>query len=301
MPSVFTISIKESTGLASISVVIPAYNAQETVAAAITSVLQQSVSVQEIIVVDDGSTDDTAGVAQQFSLVRVERVSNGGPSRARNHGLDLAVGEWIAFLDADDRWHPEKLAIQLRGSGCGAELIACDWVRGEDFPPVPKPVPKSVLSYRELLTMNQFQTSTVLMTRELTFRLGGFDANLDGAEDWDFWLRASQETTVMKIDWPLVQYRDVATGYSKDVWRVYETMQPMLDKHRGTDAISPKDFSTLEAWHHLRFWVAFRLAHQPQLARVAWRKAWQKRLRWSVPGAFAYYLFPFLLKRLRAH
>ena len=290
---------KGPTALASISVVIPAYNAQDTIGDAIDSVKEQTLPVHEIIVVDDGSEDRTAElVAARYPDVRVERVANGGPSKARNVGIDLASGDWVAFLDADDRWHPDKLSAQLALRG-DSELVASDWVRQNAWAPVPELVPKSRLDYRALLTMNQFQTSTVVMTRQLAERLGGFDTAVDGAEDWDFWLRASQYTPIVKVNWPLVQYRDVPTGYSKDVWRVYTTMQPMLDKHRGTPAISAKEFSVLESWHHLRFWVAFSLSHDQGHARTAWRNAIKPGLRSSMPRAFVQYLVPFLYRRIR--
>ncbi len=286
--------------MASISVIIPAYNAVDTVLDAIQSVKEQSYPVSEIIVVDDGSTDATSEcVTAAFPEVRVERVPNGGPSRARNYGLKLAQGDWIAFLDSDDRWHPDKLRAQMAVSSDDIQLIASDWVRGDDFSPVPEPIPRSRLTYQDLLTMNQFQTSTVLMSRGLANLLDGFDPSVDGAEDWDFWLRAAVNTAITKVDWPLVQYRDVPTGYSKDVWRVYRTMQPMLDKHRGTHAVSERDFGTLEAWHHLRFWVAFVLARDTVHAKDAWKNAMQPRLRGYVPRAAVHYLVPFLRRRLR--
>ena len=288
--------------LGSISVVIPAFNAQETIHDAIESVLLQSYAVAQIIVVDDGSKDDTATlVAQAFPMVQLERVANGGPSRARNHGIRQATGDWIAFLDADDRWHPEKLATQMSVISDGIQLIAADWVRGEHFSSVPCPIPVSHLTYHDVLTMNQFQTSTVLMARSLADKLEGFDPSVDGAEDWDFWLRASAQTSIVKVDWPLVQYRDVNTGYSKDVWRVYQTMHPMLDKHRGTTAVSSREFGVIEAWHHLRFWVAFYLAHDQEHARKAWDEAMKPGLRRYVVAAFTRFLLPFLLKRVCRH
>lgn len=284
--------------MASISVVIPAYNAENTVVDAIHSVLRQTLPAHEIILIDDGSTDRTAAVVREnFPHVRVKEVENGGPSRARNHGIQLASGEWIAFLDADDTWHPDKLAVQMAETGTDVQMVASDWVRGTDFRPVPSPVPTTRLTYRHMLTMNQFQTSTVVLSTPLARKLNGFDPSVDGAEDWDFWLRASEHTTIVKVDWPLVQYRDVPTGYSKDVWRVYRTMQPMLDKHRGTPVISKGQFATLESWHHLRFWVSFTLQHDREHAQVAWRKAW--RIFPYVFLAFVRYLMPFLARRVK--
>ncbi len=285
--------------MASISVVIPAYNAESTIADAVRSALQQSVPTLEIIVVDDGSTDATASiVSQEFPQVQVIRTANGGPSQARNQGMKVARGEWVAFLDADDRWHPDKLQLQLAVADDSVGVVASDWIRSERFPKVPDPVPFVDLQYRDLLIMNQFQTSTVIMRRAVAEQVGGFDAAVDGAEDWDFWLRAARIARIRKVNWPLVQYRDVPTGYSKDLWRLYQTMAIMLDKHRGTPAVSAKEFKRLEAWHHLRFWVAFDLAHDSAHAKLAWQNAWQRGLRPYLPSAAIRYLVPFLFKRV---
>jgi glycosyltransferase involved in cell wall biosynthesis len=213
--------------------------------------------------------------------------------------MRLASAPWIAFLDADDQWHPDKLACQLRAARDGVRFISCDWIRSDDFVAVPDPIPVSRLSYRDLLVMNQFQTSTVVMRTDLARALGGFDPAVDGAEDWDFWLRAAQYTDIVKVDWPLVQYRDVATGYSKNVWRVYQTMQPMLLKHQNQHVLSQKEYVTIETWHHLRFWVAFVLARDWAHARTAWQNAWITPHRQQLLRASRQFLIPFLWKRFR--
>lgn len=287
----------------SISVIIPAYNARDTILDAVRSVKDQTLSVDQIIVVDDGSTDDTAHLVESLndSDVEVVRVPNGGPSVARNVGIGKARGTWLGFLDADDKWHPEKLKVQwqLVSADPQVGLVASDWIRGSDFVPVPQPAPVTRLDYQALLTMNQFQTSTVLMRHDVVDQLQGFDSDVDGAEDWDFWLRASAVTAIMKVDWPLVQYRDVPNGYSKNVYRVYSTMQPMLDKHRDQGTLDAGHFAEIESWHHLRFWVAFLLHHDRPHAQEAWRKAWQRSLRPHTIGAFTHYLIPFLWRRIR--
>ncbi len=97
-----------------ISVIIPTYNRRTEVVGAIASVLAQTIKVSEIIVVDDGSTDDTEDhVGRMESPVRYIKTLNQGVSAARNHGIHVATGDWIAFLDSDDKWYPEKLARQF--------------------------------------------------------------------------------------------------------------------------------------------------------------------------------------------
>lgn len=283
-----------------ISVVIPAYNARKTIGDALESVRAQTYPAVETILVDDGSSDQTGEwVKAQFPWVRVFHVDNGGPSRARNYGIQQARGEWVAFLDSDDEWQANKLSAQIQVSQQDPSigLVATDWLRQNRLPDVPSKLPVSKISYRDMLILNRFQTSTVMMKRSLLERLNGFDPSVDGAEDWDLWLRVSAECQIRKIDWPLVRYRDVETGYSKDVWRVYRTMQPMLDKHINRGGVSGREFHTIRTWHHLRFAVAFFLMHDWRRAWLAFSMAWRFPL--YVPPATSRFLVPFLWNRMR--
>lgn len=116
----------EESNLFSISVVIPACNAAPYIAAAIESALHQSCGRLEIIVVDDGSSDQTRQVVARYApTVRYAYQDCAGPSSARNRGIDLAAGQLIAFLDADDLWHPNKMAVQMARFADRAELVAC--------------------------------------------------------------------------------------------------------------------------------------------------------------------------------
>ncbi|MEM9367668.1 MAG: glycosyltransferase [Planctomycetota bacterium] len=114
-----------------VSAVIPAFNCEATIGRAVESVLQQSHAVKEVIVIDDGSTDQTAMLASRYGdRVRCVSQANGGPSSARNAGIDLARGEWIAFLDADDIWYPSKLDRQreLLGHFDDLDVLFSDWL-----------------------------------------------------------------------------------------------------------------------------------------------------------------------------
>lgn len=260
---------------------------------------EQTLSAAETIVVDDGSGDGTAEfVRERFPWARVLEVPNGGPSRARNHGIEATRAEWVAFLDADDRWHPEKLSRQWAIAEGDAELavVASDWMRGWVAPPSLAKAPAvSTLGYHDLLTLNRFQTSTVLARRRFLEDLGGFDPQVDGAEDWDLWLRLAGLGTVKKLDEPLVMYRDVSTGYSKDVFRVFETMRPMLEKHRSR--FPRHSFRTVEAWHYLRFWVGLRRMGDRERAAEVIGALGSGGLWPYVPEATVRYLVPFLWRR----
>lgn len=283
-----------------VSVVIPAYEAVDTIAEAIASVEEQTRRAAEVIVVDDGSHDGTGDfVEAHFPGVMLVRVANGGPSRARNHGIEQASGDLIAFLDADDRWHPKKLERQLnvmeRSPAVG--LVASDWLRhyGKSAPILAEELAVSDISYHQLLVLNRFQTSTVLVKKSILQTLNGFDAAVDGAEDWDMWVRIAHIAAVKKLDEPLVMYRDVGSGYSKDVWRLYSTMKPMLEKHRPAE--QSRSFLIIETWHYLRFWVAFRLLKDDRRARTVWTELRARHLTRHIPKATVLYLAPFLLRR----
>lgn len=290
-----------------VSVVIPAHNALATIGPALRSVEEQTYAPKETIVVDDGSEDGTGQwVGRHFPWVRVLRTMGAGPAGARNAGIEAAGGEWVALLDADDVWHPEKLALQveaLLGDRLASKVVAVagDWVRSVErgWPPMARPVPVEVVDYRDLLILNRFQTSTVLMRRAAWEEVGGFDPEVDGAEDWDLWLRLSRIGRILKLAAPVVMYRDLPTGYSKDVWRVYRTMWRMLEKHRDSAPLSREELGAVLAWHHLRFWVAFLLAGDRAHAQMVGRRLRADGLLPRVGSATTRYLVPFLWSRFK--
>lgn len=290
------------------SVVVPARDAESTLGEALSSVEAQSLPATEVIVVDDGSVDATAELASSHGA-RVIHQEPAGPSAARNRGIHESVGEWIAFLDADDVWHPHKLEAQMHAVSTSSDVVAVasDWVRpGAPWPERDGREALSYVSLADLFVMNRFQTSTV-MARAATLRsIGGFRPALDGAEDWDCWLRLSRLGSILKLDWPYVAYRDSPGGVSKDLWQVYERMWEML-----SDAVvSPpatmgrSDLEAVLAWHHLRFAVNWLLEGDRRAARSALGGLSRDRLVHSVPRAFKDYLAPFLWgrveRRLRA-
>ncbi len=289
--------------LGSVSVVVPAYNAAATLPGAVASVTGDPL-VRELLVVDDGSTDATAEVAAALPGVTLLRRANGGPSAARNTGIEAAAGEWVAFLDADDRWLPGKLDAQLRAASEHPEavLVATDWVReGEPVGPGQTrwPLPVEVHGYEDLLVMNRFQTSTVLARTAVLRELGGFLPELDGAEDWDMWLRCAAQGPIVRIAAPLVVYRDEASGYSKDLHRLYRTMLVMLDREQARGRLPRRQLATIRAWHHLRFAVAFGIQRDWGSAASVVTDLPAAGVAGRAPAAATRYLTPFLLSRLR--
>ena len=189
------------------SVVIPAFNSARWIDEALASVSGQGRSDVEVIVVDDGSADDTAALVERHAGVRLIRQENQGPATARNRGLAAARGEWIAFLDADDRWRPGHLdrlteAIRLYP---GAGLIYTDAMvispDGRELKPKDSP-PLGPDPFRSLLLRNTVTTSCAAAPREALERAGGFSPSFHGPEDWDLWLRLARRYPVVRV--PLI-------------------------------------------------------------------------------------------------
>jgi glycosyltransferase involved in cell wall biosynthesis len=171
-----------------VSAIIPAYNAAQTVGRAVESCLSQTHPPIEVLVVDDGSTDATADVVAGFGTsARLERKPNGGPASARNHAARLARGEWLGFLDADDRWLPRKLEKQLTLATSDDVAVIQTFTGGST-----EQIPYEV-TFSELWETNLVCTSSVLIRRSMFERVGGFneDPELISSEDYHLWLRVA--------------------------------------------------------------------------------------------------------------
>lgn len=229
------------------SVIIPAFNAEQYVAKAIESCLNQTYAPHEIIVVDDGSTDDTAKVAESFPApVRVIRLEkNMGLPTARNRGVQASTGQWLAFLDADDWFLPEKLDRQRL---CALEheqaiLIYSGFLASVDgaeslgwFHPPEVLWPK--LRYRCALV-----PSTVALRREAFEAVGGFDPSVRVCEDWDLWLRLVERYSpkiFAAVPEPLAVYRTTPGSISSNAMRMFKAKEGLLEGRclNGTAGIS---------------------------------------------------------------
>ena len=186
-----------------ISVIIPAYNAAQSIAAAVRSAWDQKPRPSEVIVVDDGSTDDTAAVVSGLPIpVKLLSQANQGAGQARNAGVTQAKGEWLAFLDADDVWLPGKLEKQGRYTGDPSVAVINCRAKTKQGGPV-----ASEISLDRLWEANDLITSSVLVRRSAFLAAGGFDANLDLAEDHDLWFRlAAGGWTIVNCPEDLVLY-----------------------------------------------------------------------------------------------
>ena len=196
----------------SLSVVIPTYNREKLLERAISSVLRQSLPVRELIVVDDGSTDGTQGLLSRMALrddrIRVLSRQQGGANRARNAGANLAVGDWIAFLDSDDAWEEDKLMLQIRALNEHPRAVASfTGLRRIGHDPGKIFLPPSNPSLLDLRAANVLSTTSSAVVRSSVFReVGGFDADLPSCQDWDLWFRLRLKGEFAVVRQPLVIY-----------------------------------------------------------------------------------------------
>jgi len=188
-----------------VSVIVPAHNAEQTIVETICSVQAQTFSDFELIVIDDGSTDRTRErlEAAGDSRLRILSYENAGACSARNRGIARATGEYLAFLDADDRWTPDKLQHQVAALQARAAAgVAYSWTRfvdqnGRDLYEQ-RPLFFEGDVYRELLVANfTCSGSNVLVRRQAIEATGGFDVSLKVSQDWEFCVRLAAR-------WPFV-------------------------------------------------------------------------------------------------
>jgi glycosyltransferase involved in cell wall biosynthesis len=196
-----------------VSVVMPAYNAAATIAAALRSVEAQTVPPDEVIVVDDGSADGTAAlVAKRFPRVRLIRQANAGCGQARNTGVRAAKGEWLAFLDADDLWLPRKLERQLSETRDPAVAVIVCRVTNKQGEPLP-----SRIGFHWLWASNDILVSSALVRRSAFDSAGAFWAER-ACEDYHLWLRLTGTGwTIVNCPEDLVVYAPTAQSLSRQI------------------------------------------------------------------------------------
>jgi glycosyltransferase involved in cell wall biosynthesis len=257
---------REGTGTApSVSVVIPTHDRRDLAMHAIRSVLRQRDVDLEVIVVDDGSRDGTGDVVRSLSdpAVRVLRHNRPfGVATARNKGIEAARGEWIALLDDDDLWAPDKVKAQLEA----ARDAGRDWVYagaveideggrylGGDPPPSPDTL-INVLTKRNLMPAG---CSNVMVKSELMSRAGGFEPTLRHLADWDLWLRLARYGPPAYVPEPLVAYRVHDAQASMDTSDMLEEALALYTRN-GADRVSVLRWFAWSCLRQGRRWDAVR-------------------------------------------
>jgi glycosyltransferase involved in cell wall biosynthesis len=215
-----------------VSIIIPCYNSKDTIIACVTSAYNQSYQNIEIIIVDDGSTDNSIDLLNKYvqnvarkDIIHITTQKNQGPSSARNNGIKMATGNLIAFLDSDDYWHPEKLAVQidLFESNKDISLISCIYNNNTKR----NDGETSVIPFSQLLKRNYFAaTSTVIVRREALQGLT-FNEKQKHSEDYRLWLQIAYKNKCAVLNKPLaysisqkLEYGD--SGLSANLWKMEE-------------------------------------------------------------------------------
>lgn len=223
--------------MTSISVIIPTYNRAQLLARCLDSVLNQTYAPSEVIVVDDGSEDNTKALIQtQYTSIKYIEQEQQGVSTARNTGIKAASGDWIAFLDSDDEWHKDKLAIQAETIQTHPKYLLCHtneiWIRnGKRVNSMNKHKKSGGNIFSACLPLCAISPSSVLIHKRLFNEVGFFDESLPACEDYDLWLRICHQHPVLFIEKNLVtKYGGHEDQLSKKHWGMDRFRVYALDK-----------------------------------------------------------------------
>lgn len=268
-----------------VSVILPTFDRARELPAALASVLQQDFSDLELIVVDDASSDETAELPCLRGDPRIRYVAltqRSGGGAARNRGLELARGEWVAFQDSDDRWHAGKLSRQLaalqeaRSGDPDFAAIFCRYRRllpgsKEQIEPAAESIPEDGDLLEALLYRSLIGTPTLIAQREMLERVGGFDASIPRFQDWELAIRIAADSKIAFLDEILVDAGHSAnrltTGHDRTL---IEAEARILEKHGDRMAAAGAECIAYRYWHlsHLQFMAGDRDAARRSLAEA---------------------------------
>ncbi|RUT04244.1 glycosyl transferase [Dulcicalothrix desertica PCC 7102] len=234
-----------------VSVIVPAYNCESTIIETIVSIQNQTLFDIEIIVINDGSTDNTLDrlMTIQDKRLKILSYENRGLPTARNRGIAHATSPYISFIDADDLWAPDKLELQVAAlkshpnAGVAYSWTICMDNEGKNFyPGVQASYQGNVFS--NLLVCNFIASgSNVLLTRQVIDAVGEFDSTLKSCEDWDYWLRVARSWEFVVIPKPQIIYR-LSSGAMSSKIDVMEKYQLLVLEKAFTEA--PKEYQHLK-------------------------------------------------------
>ena len=238
-----------------VSVIIPTYNREILVKKALDSVLGQTYSNFEIIIINDGSTDNTVHVLNEYKKRYPDKVivinqGNSGQVVARNNGIQSCRGEFVAFLDSDDIWLEDKLEKQIPLFSKGVGLVYCGINEIDGHGNVINTVACQPGMrgniYHHLLVKNRMTGGSVVITRSSINKVGLFDTNLKAAENWDLWIRIAKEYLVDYVDEPLINYRKHGGNMSGNSKVMADATERIFQKHFP---VVPVDLTLLEAYN----------------------------------------------------
>lgn len=235
-----------------VSVIIPAFNRNHTLPRALSSAVSQTFRDLEIIVVDDASEEPAADVVQMFDDPRarvIEHDRNRGANAARNTGVRSARGKYVAFLDSDDEWLPDKVQIQVAALEAAPSAVAGHYTGLTAFDESGQEISrrKPQLSgniYLHLLQRNEIgPLSAVLVRRSVLNKVGGFDEQLASSQDWDLYLRIAEHHEFVSTSDSLVRYHVGGDSITRNARAKAQGRRMILEKYKGHMVRSPAAFA----------------------------------------------------------
>jgi len=246
-----------------VSIVIPCYNSQRTIARALSSVINQTYIDYEVIVVDDGSTDKTKNIIKEFFkdksiAYKYLYQENSGPSVARNRGVENASGEYIAFLDSDDTWHKDKLSIQMKLiEENGLNFLGSTYKYNEFNYNDKVDIVLKKFTFKQLLLKTRFSTPGVIIKKDFFLSLNGFDTNMKYSEDNDLWLRAALKEDLNLVVEPrlfrLYKAAYGSAGLSSHMYKMYKGELYLLKKIKYQKNINILEYIFLNIFVTIKF------------------------------------------------
>jgi len=234
----------------SVAVIIPSFNRCVLLKRALVSVFKQDCPADEVIVVDDGSTDDSAEMVKRcFPEVVYIYQDNCGVSSARNKGIAKSRSEWITFLDSDDEWLPGKLAVQRDYLSRNDDYRVCHteeiWIRdGRRVNPMKKHAKKGGWIFQHCLPLCAMSPSSVMIHRQIFSEVGDFDEDLPACEDYDLWLRITARYPVLFITEPMIlKYGGHSDQLSRRFWGMDRFRIKALEKIIAEPCLSEENRS----------------------------------------------------------
>lgn len=259
-----------------ISIIIPTFNRARTIEGSVLSILDQTYQDFEIIIVDDNSKDETEAIVNGINDKRIKYIkheTNLGANAARNTGIRSAKGEFIAFQDSDDKWHDDKLEIQLKAlKDYNSDIVACSYNRFKNdlVEILPKEIIKDNEIKKKLLYGSFISTQTVFGKREC-FASEEFDESLPRFQDWELMIRLSQKYNIHFINDPLVDVYVQDDSLTKSHKKGLKALRLIKDKHR--------DLIKLDDYVEYRFYrmLAYESNKSKDFTQNYYLKAWKLR------------------------
>jgi glycosyltransferase involved in cell wall biosynthesis len=233
-----------------VSVIIPAYNRACTIGRAVRSVLDQTYQDFEIIIVDDGSTDNTEEVIKEFQrqdkrFKYIKHKENKGGAAARNTGIKLSSGHFLSFLDSDDQWLPNKLECEIRILNENKDCVICStghtFINERTGKIISKPIfKKQFVSQKVALRGECLTTTDFTVVKQLALTIGGFDEKFPARQDWDFWIRITSvglgiQVPINTANIYVMRSDQISTGLRKKL----QGTIILLEKHKNLFLVDP--------------------------------------------------------------